>query len=294
MILVTGGTGMLGKALQNHLSGMYIGSSDYDLRNQNEAQKCLEFYCPDTVVHLAARVGGIIANSKYIYGFFYDNIMINTNVLDACLKNNVKSVIAILSSCVYPSESVSCPMTEGMLHCGPPHETNAGYAYAKRMIQVQLSCATKQYGTEWCILYPTNMYGLHDNFGEECHVIPALIKRFHKAKIDNSAAVECYGTGRPMRQFVYSEDLAKVITRSVNENLTGEYNVCDLKSYSIREVTEIISETVGYSGEIRWNGKLDGVHRKDLDSSKIQNKFDIEYISLRDGIENVYKWFAAQ
>ncbi len=290
MILVTGGTGLLGKSLSRLLPGVYLGSSDCDLRSKESVNRCFDLYAPKVVVHLAARVGGIIDNSKYQYDYFYDNVMMNVNVVDACLNHKIDRLIAISSTCVYPEKTESYPMTEDMVHDGMPEKTSLTYAYSKRMLQVQMrSLPTNSISS--VILYPSNLYGSHDKFGERAHLVPALINKMHKAKMDNVDHVMLYGTGKPLRQFTFVDDVSKVIEFFVGSKLEGEWNVATPENLSVLDIARAVARVVGYQGDLRFNGQLDGQFRKDVSTEKLRAVYSGEFTKLEDGLERTYEWY---
>ena len=179
-VLVTGGTGMLGSAFHEILPGtqmVLVGSNDYNLTNYDAALRMMQDHRPDAVIHLAAHVGGVGGNTSYVADFYSDNIRINTNVLDAAHTHNIKKVVSLLSTCVYP-DSVQYPLTENQLHTGAPHPSNFGYAYAKRMLDVQSKAYRQQHGHNFITAIPNNMFGENDNFDlENGHVVPAIIRK---------------------------------------------------------------------------------------------------------------------
>jgi len=210
-VLVTGGTGLVGHALQKVLpNAVYLSSKDYDLRNYDECLSMIRKYMPEHVFHLAAKVGGVKANSDFAAEFYYDNILINTNVLNASYNNNVEKVVSLLSTCVYPNK-VNYPLTEDQIHNGEPHQSNFAYAYAKRMLDVQSRSYRKQYGCNFITAVPNNLFGENDNFDlENSHVIPAIIRKIHEANVNNKNVV-LWGDGSPTREFTYSLDLANIL-----------------------------------------------------------------------------------
>ncbi|HAI39125.1 MAG TPA: GDP-L-fucose synthase, partial [Maribacter sp.] len=177
-IVVTGGTGMLGHALRNVLhTGIYLSSKDGDLRDKRQTEAIFEKYKPEIVIHMAGKVGGIKANMNHLGEFYYDNIMINTNVLEASRKYNVQKVLSVLSTCVYPDD-IKYPLTEEQIHNGRPHHSNYAYAHAKRMLDVQSRAYRQQYGCNFITVVPNNLFGIHDNFDlQNSHVLPAMIRK---------------------------------------------------------------------------------------------------------------------
>ena len=203
-ILVTGGTGMVGSTfLTKNDSNQYIliGSRDYDLTNFAEAKDMISNINPDAVIHLAAKVGGVKGNTEFIADFYQENVLINTNVLTACVKNNISNVVSLLSTCIYPDNAIY-PLTPEQMHLGEPHESNFGYAYAKRMIEVHSRAIKKQYGLLYKTAVPNNIYGPNDNFHYEySHVIPAMIRKIYEGKQNNKKVV-LWGNGKPLRELL--------------------------------------------------------------------------------------------
>ncbi|KKL15800.1 hypothetical protein LCGC14_2501970 [marine sediment metagenome] len=294
MILVTGGSGLLGRCLQEILDAKYLSSKEYDLRSMTETKQCFSLYRPKIVIHLAAKAGGIVGNSNNAYDFYYDNITINTNVLHCCLAHHVDYVISMAGTCIYPENPPALPLTEDMIHVGSVHISNRGYSYAKRMLQVQMECARLQHGKMWGLFLPGNLYGPYDNFDlESGHVVPSLLRRVHEAKVNNYPSMTCYGTGAPLRQFTYAKDVAKAIVQAVNIKLCGEYNVCNQQNQSILELVTTIAKIVKYTGEIKFNNKMDGVYRKEASDQKLQSHINLSYSSLYNGLVETYKWYCA-
>jgi GDP-L-fucose synthase len=210
-ILVTGGSGMVGHALKEVLpEASFVDSKMYDLRNQLDVGYLFITERPDYIVHLAGKVGGVKANSDNLATFYYDNIMINTNVLEAARKYKVKKVLSFLSTCVYPNK-VNYPLTEEQIHNGPPHFSNYAYAYAKRMLDIQSRAYRDQFDCNFITAIPNNLFGEYDNFHlDNSHLIPAIIRKIYEAKNKNKD-VTLWGDGNPLREFTYSKDLAKIV-----------------------------------------------------------------------------------
>tara|TARA_R100000008_G_scaffold40649_1_gene23328 strand:+ start:6542 stop:7471 length:930 start_codon:yes stop_codon:yes gene_type:complete len=294
-ILVTGGTGMIGNALQKILpDAIYISSRDYNLLNQEETEAMFVDHRPDYVVHLAARVGGVKANYDYLGTFFTENIRINTNVLDFSRKYGAKKVVSLLSTCVYP-DSVSYPLTEDQINSGEPHHTNFAYAYAKRMLDVQSRALRKQYGCNFVTAIPNNLFGEHDYFDlENSHVIPAIIRKIHDAK-ENGTTPVFWGDGTPRREFTYSQDLAKVLLFLL-EKYDGKHpiNIGNTEELSISEVVDIVSEILEYSGPVQWDDtKLRGQFRKPSSNKKLLElgwKKEM-YTNFKQALTNTCEWY---
>jgi GDP-L-fucose synthase len=293
MILVTGGTGMVGSALKSLIpSEHFTSTTECDLRNSLETERLFSHYRPSEVIHLAARVGGIKANMENLGEFYYDNIMINTNVLEASRKYEVKKVVSLLSTCIYPDE-VTYPLMEEQIHAGTPHESNFSYAYAKRMLDVQSRAYRKQYGCNFITAVPNNLFGENDNFDlEDSHVIPAMIRKIYHASLTNED-VPLWGDGSPLREFTYSKDLATILMFLLKE-YDGEYpiNIGNTKEYSIKEVAQTIAKIMRFNGKIIWQTEMpSGQHKKPSDSSKFKSICDTNYTDFEKALRNTCNWF---
>jgi GDP-L-fucose synthase len=291
-ILITGGTGMVGKHLQKILpQGAYIGSTHEhggDLRDPVYAKWLFSSYTPDVVVHLAAKVGGIQENIKKPAEFFDDNILINTNVLKYSHKYGVKQFIGILSTCIYPDKVIEYPMKERDLFEGPPTPTNFSYGYAKRCLAVQIDAYNQQYGTKYNYLIPCNLYSELDNFnhGSKMHFVTALLKKIKNSK----DKIELLGTGKPLRQFMYAGDLAKVIKEVIDKKITENFNVACRENFSIDDMANIAIQELSPNLKIKYSRpELDGQFRKDV-SSDLMLKYlpDFKFTPFKEGIKKVY------
>jgi GDP-L-fucose synthase len=292
-ILVTGGSGLVGKHLQDILpEATYVSSSAYDLTDMVSVKEMMIDFEPDIVIHLAARVGGIMDNMKYPVQYLEENILMNTNVLKACHEFNVEKVISILSTCIYPDVVDTYPMKEEDLFNGPPAPTNFSYGFAKRCMAAHIDSYVKQYDKKWCYLIPCNLYGEHDKYEEHhSHFVSALIKKIYEAE----DSIELWGTGKPLRQFMYGRDLARVIKYFIDNDVVGNYNVAPDWVHSINEIAEIGKNAclkdklvVNYD-----NTKPDGQFRKDVDSSKLLSILkDFRFTPLEEGIKKVYDNFS--
>ena len=291
-ILVTGGSGLVGKHLKDIMSdAVYISSEDFDLTDIGRVDAMMDFFRPNIVVHLAARVGGILDNITYPVDYLEQNILMNTNVLQKCHEYKVDRVITVLSTCAYPDVLDTYPMKEEDLFNGPPTPTNFSYGFAKRCMAAHIDSYVKQYNKKWCYLIPCNLYGEYDKYEEHhSHFVSALIKKIHDAK----DSVEIWGTGKPLRQFMYAEDLARVIKYMIDNDIVDNFNVAPEYVYSIEEITKIGMESCGKGDlEIVYdNTKPDGQYRKDVDSSKLLSIMnDFKFTTLKDGIGKVYDNF---
>lgn len=293
MILVTGGNGMVANSLKKLLpEATYLIRDTCDLSRQEDCERYFSEVRPDTVVHLAAKVGGITSNVQYPYDYFYSNTIVNTNVIHSCIKFGVQYLISISSSCSYPAKNDHYPMTEGQVHDGPPEETNFYYAYAKRMMQVHSSAARKQHGLNCSVLYVSNLYGQYDNFtGEGSHVIPALMVKFHNAKThDNQITIK--GTPDGLRQFTFTEDLAKAIIKCIRSKIVGDYNFSQSENVSIGTLVRLLKEVVGCDNEVVFDRQLGGVHRKDIDPSVLIDRLGFDdFVDLKTGLQKTYRWY---
>ena len=289
-ILVTGGTGLVGKHLQEILpDAFYLSSKDCDLTDIKKVRWMISSYTPDIVVHLAARVGGIQDNLKYPADYFDDNILINTNIVKVCKEYEVKRFIGILSTCIYPSVVNNYPMSEEDLFIGPPPPSNFSYGYAKRCLAVQIDAYNKQFGTYYNYLIPCNFYGDYDNLDNEnkMHFITALLNKIRNSK-DNS--LHLLGTGKPLRQFMYAGDLAKIIKLVIENNITESFNVAPNFNYSIDEMAKIALDVTNKDYNIIYDRpELDGQYRKDVSNKKLLKLFpDFEFTQLKEGLKKVY------
>ena len=293
MILVTGGSGLVGKHLKDIMpDATYIGSKDCDLTDVTQVDALMDFFRPKIVVHLAARVGGIVDNINHPVEYLEENIMMNNNVLKKCHEYKVDKLISILSTCIYPDVVDTYPLKEEDLFNGPPPPDNFSYAMSKRCMATHIDSYVKQYEKQWCYLIPCNLYGEHDKYEEHhSHFVSALIKKIYEA----TDTVEIWGTGKPLRQFMHAEDLARVIKYMIDNNIVENFNVAPTYVYSIEEMTKIGMESCGKGDlEIVYdNTKPDGQYRKDVDSSKLISVMEgFEFISLEEGIKRVYDNFS--
>lgn len=298
-IYIAGHNGMVGSAIIRSLEKegfnnfVYRTSKELDLRNQAQVESFFEKEKPEYVFLAAAKVGGIYANNTYPAEFIYDNLMIETNIIHSSYKNNVKKLLFLGSSCIYPKFAEQ-PIKEEYLLTGKLEETNEAYAIAKIAGIELCKFYRRQYGCDFISAMPTNLYGINDNFNlETSHVMPALIRKFHEAKVNGDKEVIMWGTGKPRREFMYVDDLAdslvflmKNYSNEIHVNLgTGE-------DIEIGELSKIIKEVVGYKGKIVNDlTKPDGTPRKLLDVARLHSIGFKHKVELEKGIEKVYKWF---
>lgn len=298
MYVVTGGSGMVGSAFKN-----IIPQAEYPDRRRlwNEMSRAAtnndEFFTGKNVIHLAAKVGGVKANTDEIVDFYMINSTLNQTLLNTCSLAKANKVVSLLSTCIYPDAPyVSYPLTEDQLHLGPPHESNFGYAYAKRMVDVMSRAYRQQYGCNFITAIPNNLYGENDNFDlESSHVIPAIIRKVWEAKINKEPSIVCWGDGSPLREFTYSKDIARILI-FLMENYDGPepINIGCTEEYSIKEIVEIICNIFEYTGEIVWDTNMpSGQHRKPSSNQKLLNlgwekKW---YTPLEEGLKTTCEWF---
>lgn len=297
-ILVTGGSGLVGSALARtncRHEMICVGSSDYNLIDISEVEKMFKNTQPDVVIHLAARVGGVQANIDNPADFFYENTMINTNVLHGAYRYNVNKVVSMLSTCIFPN-NISYPIKESDIHKGEPHETNFAYSYAKRMLDVQSRAYRKQHKSNFVTVVPNNLYGENDNFHlKDSHVIPAMIRKFHEASIGQKKEVVLWGDGTPLREFTYSRDIAEqLLFIAENYDDANPVNLGNSKEISIKNLAEIIASELNYEGKIVWDTSMPkGQHRKPSckDRVKCLGWKDEDFTTIQTGIKKTCSWF---
>lgn len=298
MILVTGGNGLLGSAFNNILpNALYPTKWQLDCSNRVHTKDYLFKNKIDTVIHLAAKVGGVKANTEQVSNFYQQNSRINNSLIEACVENRTEKLVCCLSTCIYPDEKyANYPLTEEQLHLGPPHESNFGYAYAKRMVDVQVRAVRQQYGLNYISVIPNNLYGEHDNFDlDNGHVLPALIRKIWEAKINNRPHFEVWGDGEVFREFTYAEDAAKAILFCLeNYNDDSPINIGNTEEYLLKDVIMMIKKQLNYSGEIVFDSsKPKGQMRKPSSNQKL---LDLGwkkewYTPIEKGLKNTCEWF---
>mgnify|MGYP001827922012 CR=1 FL=1 len=309
-IYIAGAQGMVGSAIVRRLQdGGYTnlitpGRKQLDLLDQQVVTDFFSAESPDYVFMAAAKVGGIHANSTYPAEFIHENLAIQSNVIEQAYRHHVKRLLFLGSSCIYPKKAPQ-PMSEDVLLTGLLEPTNEAYAIAKIAGIKMCESYNRQYGTQFVAVMPSNLYGPGDNFHpENSHVLPALIRRFHEAKIERQAEVAVWGTGTPMREFLYVDDMADgcvFVMEMDDQALSGELlsypkpcfvNLGAGKDVTIHELAEMIKNVVGFAGDIVFDpSKPDGTMRKLLDVSRMKALGWEVKVSLRDGIEKTYEWF---
>ena len=298
-IYVAGHRGLVGSAIVRGLKAKgytnIIGRThkELDLMDNVAVEEFFKNEKPEYVFLAAAKVGGIYANSTYPADFIFQNLQIQQNVIGNAFKYNVKKLMFLGSSCIYPKMCPQ-PIKEEYLLSGYLEETNEGYALAKISGLKMCQFFNKQYGTNYISVMPTNLYGPYDNFsGINSHVMPALIRRFHEAKVNNAPEVVVWGSGTPLREFLYSEDMADACIYLM-ETYEGNdfFNIGTGKEITIKGLAELIKEVVGYEGKIVWDStKPDGTPRKLLDVSRLEKAGWKYKMELKDGVKEAYKWF---
>jgi GDP-L-fucose synthase len=298
-IYIAGHRGMVGSAIWRALDGKgftnLIGrtSKELDLKNQHAVTVFFETEKPEIVIDAAARVGGILANKEYPYQFLMENLQIQNNLMATAHQTKVEKFIFLGSSCIYPKLAPQ-PLKEEYLLTGVLEPTNEWYAIAKIAGVKACEAIRKQYGKEYVSLMPTNLYGSHDNFDlQTSHVLPAMIRKFHDAKVQVDKPVKLWGTGSPKREFLHVDDLAQAVCYALENPLEEHlYNVGTGTDLSIKDLAEKIQKIVGHQGEIQWDStKPDGTPRKLLDVSKLHQEGWHHQIDLDDGIQSTYDWF---
>lgn len=298
-IYVAGHRGLVGSAIVRNLKEKgytnIIGRThkELDLTDQVMVREFFESEKPDVVVLAAAKVGGINANNTAPADFAYQNMQIQCNVIDCCHKYQVKKLLFLGSTCIYPKMAPQ-PIPEDALLTGPLEETNEAYAVAKIAGLEMCKFFKRQYGDDFISCMPTNLYGPHDNYDlKGSHVLPAMIRKFHEAKLGNAPSVELWGTGTPLREFLYVDDMADACVFLL-ENYDGEQhvNIGTGKEVTIKELAEMVKETVGFEGEIIWNDSMpDGTPRKLTDVTKLHSLGWRHKVELEEGIKMAYDWF---
>lgn len=298
-IYVAGHRGLVGSAIVRNLKSKgyenVIGRThkELDLTSQAMVRDFFEKEKPDIVVLAAAKVGGINANNTTPADFAYENLQIQCNVIDCCHKYKVKKLLFLGSTCIYPRMAPQ-PIPEDALLTGPLEETNEAYAIAKIAGLEMCKFYKRQYGDDFISCMPTNLYGPYDNYDlEGSHVMPAMIRKFHEAKVNNMPTVELWGTGTPLREFLYVDDMADACVFLL-ENYEGEQhvNIGTGKEVTIKELAETVQKVVGYVGEIVWNKDMpDGTPRKLTNVDKLHSLGWTHKIELEEGVKLAYQWF---
>nr|XP_057929593.1 GDP-L-fucose synthase [Doryrhamphus excisus]XP_057929594.1 GDP-L-fucose synthase [Doryrhamphus excisus] len=305
-VLVTGGSGLVGRAIQHVVKEegirkeeewIFLSSKDANLKSREETMEVFRKYQPSHVIHLAAMVGGLFKNMKCNLDFWRNNIYINENVLQAAHEVGVVKVVSCLSTCIFPDKT-TYPIDENMIHNGPPHESNFGYAYAKRMIDVQNRAYFQQHGRHYTAVIPTNVFGPHDNFSiEDGHVLPGLIHRAYIAKEEGKPLV-VWGSGTPRRQFIYSLDLARLflwVLREYPEVDPIILSVGEEDEVSIKEAADAVVHALDFKGEVVYDtSKADGQFKKTANNAKLRSYLpDFSFTPFQQALKETCDWFVA-
>ena len=283
-VLITGGGGMVGSAMESPIK---LTRNYCDLLNRKQTNRFFSAVKPDGVIHCAGKVGGIGGNSNYKGQYFYENILINTNVIEAARQAGVQNLVSFLSTCVFP-DKVSYPLTVDQVHQGDPHDSNYPYAYAKRMADIQIRAYREQYNINYTSIIPSNIYGPNDNFSlEHGHVMPMLIHKLYLAK-KNKTDFIVWGSGKPLREFIYSKDIAKIAEWVLfNYKGTDPLIVSGDEEISIKDLVDILVDEFKFKGKVKFDKtKPDGQLRKPSDNSAIKKLMpDFEYTPFEKGIK---------
>jgi GDP-L-fucose synthase len=311
-MLVTGGYGFLGnhickklesfgineiKDINENTNGFYrFHKKNFNMINKNECLDLIEKFNPNQIIHAAARVGGIGANKKYPADYFYENVMMGINLIDSCKNKNVEKITLIGTVCSYP-KITQVPFKESSLWDGYPEETNAPYGIAKKALLTQAMSYKEQYGLNFNYIIPVNLYGIGDNFDDQnSHVIPALIKKFVNAKNNNLNSVEVWGTGNATREFLYVDDAAEAIVKSINKDFFSPMNIGSEIEMTIKQIVAMIKTFINYNGDVIFNSNYpDGQPRRCLDttlSKKILGNY--AKTSLYDGLKKTIDWYCSK
>lgn len=300
-ILLTGANGFLGRHTKPVLDARYgpgnvtaVSSADYDLMDRHAVDTMFDAVKPDIVVHYAAYSGGIGANSAFPADFYFRNTILTANVFDAAAKAKVKKVVYPMGGCSYPAKAKS-PIDESQLFTGYPQQESAGYSTAKMMGVVAAQSYRKQYDLNATVIIPGNMYGEYDNFHpRDSHVVPAMIRRYYEAKLENKPFVEMWGSGMPERDFVYAGDVAKLIPFFIESfDESGPVNISSGTRTPIKELATTIAKVAGYEGEIRWDtSKPDGQMVKIFDTTKMAGLGLSCPTPMREGLKRTAEWLA--
>ena len=288
-LLVTGGNGLVGSAINANIK---LGR-EYNLINPEETLKAFQLHKPTHVIHCAGKVGGLGDNMKYKGEYLYDNIMINTNVIESARKAGVTNLVSFLSTCVFP-DNIEYPLTEKKIHLGEPHFSNYPYAYAKRMADIQIRAYREQYDVKYTSAIPCNIYGPNDNFSlEHGHVIPMLIHKLYLAQQNNTDFV-IWGSGKPLREFIFSKDVAKLAEWALDNYDESEPIIFSTSNeISIMDLVDLLVKEFKFKGKVIFdNSKPDGQFRKPSDNSKLKSYLpDFEFTSIEEGIKETVCWF---
>jgi len=306
-ILVTGGTGLVGKGIEMAINSpqykgnldneewIFLGSKEGDLRKYEDTKKIFDTYKPTHVIHLAALVGGLFKNMRLKLQFYEDNHAINTNILKCAYEAKVEKLVSCLSTCIFPDKT-PYPIDETMVHNGAPHPSNEGYAYAKRMLEVKTRLYNDQFGTNFVTVIPTNIYGPYDNYNlEDSHVIPGLIHKCHIA-MEKGTDFVVWGSGKPLRQFIFSKDLGELFLWVMNEYKSSEpiiLSVGEEDEVSIGDVAKMVAEAMNFKGKLVFDtSKADGQLKKTASNKKLKTlNPNVKFTPIKEAIQQSVDWF---
>lgn len=305
IVMVTGGSGLVGSAIKSFVESspkdneewVFLSSKDGDLRDRKATEAVFEKFKPTHVIHLAAKVGGLFANMAQKVEFYRENVIINDNIMELCRITKVKKLVSFLSTCIFPDKT-TYPIDETMLHDGPPHPSNEGYAYAKRLIDTMNRAYAEEYNCNFTSIIPTNIYGPDDNFSiQNGHVIPGLIHKCYIAKKENTS-FNIWGSGSPLRQFIYSLDLAELTVWVMRDYHSPEpitLSVDETAEVSIKDVALSVAKAMKFEGEVKFDtDKADGQFKKTACNKKLRkHRPDYEFTSMDAGIQKSVDWFVA-
>lgn len=306
VVMVTGGTGLVGAAIKAYIeetevkaneTWIFLSSKDGDLRDRAATEAIFEKNKPTHVIHLAAKVGGLFANMREKVEFFRENILINDNIMECCRIYKVQKLVSFLSTCIFPDKT-TYPIDETMLHDGPPHSSNEGYAYAKRLIDTMNRAYAEEYKCNFTSIIPTNIYGPADNFSiESGHVIPGLIHKCVLAK-KNGTDFTIWGSGTPLRQFIYSRDLAELtvwVLREYHDPTPITLSVDEEEEVSIKDVALAVAKACKFEGQVVFDtSKADGQFKKTASNKKLRGlRPDYKFTGIEEGIQKAVDWFEA-
>lgn len=298
-IYIAGHRGMVGSAIcrvlisKGYTNLIYKTSAELNLINQKDVANFFKMEQPEVVVNAAARVGGIIANNNFPYQFLMENMQIQNNLIDSAFKSGIEKFIFLGSSCIYPKFAEQ-PLKEEYLLTNSLEPTNEWYAIAKISGVKACQSIRKQYNKDYLSLMPSNLYGYFDNFDlKTSHVLPAMLRKFHEAKLNGNSSVKLWGSGKPMREFLFVDDMADAVVFSLENDLPEYlYNIGTGKDITIMELAKTIQSIVGHKGKILWDSsKPDGTPRKLMDISKMKELGWSYSTELEDGVKKTYRWF---
>jgi len=295
-ILVTGGTSHLAKSLKKYLpDAIYInGRADLDLTNYSDTLEYFKRESPDHVLHLASKVGGIKSNMENPFEYFYDNLLINTNVFRACKELGIKRLTSILSTCVYPADNVEYPITEDNIILGDPEKTNRGYAQSKRILAELTDLYNQKYEGEYNYIIPCNLFGMEGSYDpNKTHFLTSLIYKSAKALSNGDAELEMFGSGKVLRQFVTYDDFARILVYCIDNNITESFNFSPDYNLSLIEYGKIIEDITDGRIKVKFNGNgPDGIYRKDADNRRMKLlATNFEFSDLKESIKEVLDFY---